>query len=46
MINESYTINFYEDSEHEALYKLGLDSKEITFILSLRRREERLGLDY
>jgi len=45
MINYSYTINSSENSRQEILYELGLNSEEITFILSLRRREELLGLD-
>jgi len=45
MINYSYPIYSSESSRQERLYELGLNSDEITFILSLRRREEILGLD-
>jgi len=45
MINYSYITNFPETSRQEILYELGLTSDEITFILSLRRREERLELN-
>ena len=45
MINYSYTINLLGTPRQEMLYELGLNSEEITFILSLRRREELLGLD-